>query len=156
MTLADHLTPETIDLQVAAVGWEAAIAAAGHLLVKAGRSTPRYTRAMIDAVCTAGPYIVFAPGVALAHARPEDGALAPGLSLVTLRTPVEFGSGANDPVSLVFAFCGDGGAGHVGLLATLARFIDDAGRCRQLARARAMVDVMQLLHDFEADKGTTP
>jgi PTS system ascorbate-specific IIA component len=50
-----------------------------------------------------GPYAVIAPGIALLHARPDDGVLAPCLALITLSRAVEFGSEQNDPVDLVFA-----------------------------------------------------
>ena len=38
-----------------------------------------------------GPYIVIAPGLALAHARPGPEVLADGLAVVTLAEPVPFG-----------------------------------------------------------------
>lgn len=151
--MMDYLSPETIELQGDATTWEVAVAAAGDLLVTTGKCTPRYTRAMINAIREAGPYIVFAPGIALVHARPEDGALALGLSLVTLRTPVEFGSEANDPVSLVFAFCSTDNHSHVDLIAALAKFIDDADHRQQLMQAQATADVIQLIRNFEARKG---
>lgn len=62
-----------------------------------------YLNAMVSLVHRYGPYIVLSKGVALAHAAPEDGMLAPGISLVRLRTPVSFGQNTNDPVSVVFA-----------------------------------------------------
>lgn len=153
--LLDYLSSDAIEVQADATTWEAAIALAGNLLVTTGKCTPDYTHAMIDALREAGPYIVFAPGIALAHARPADGALELGISLVTLKTSVSFGSQANDPVALIFAFCSVDDHSHVALIATLARILDDADRCQRLTQARSTADVMQIFRDFEAGKGAT-
>jgi mannitol/fructose-specific phosphotransferase system IIA component (Ntr-type) len=51
-----------------------------------------------------GPYIVIAPGIAMPHARPEDGVKQVCMSLITLKEPVKFGNETNDPVKLVIEF----------------------------------------------------
>ena len=61
---------------------------------------------MIETVEKMGPYIVIAPGLALAHSRPSEAVLKTGLSWVRLSTPVKFGNKANDPVSLVIGLAG--------------------------------------------------
>ena len=99
--LATAFRPEAVLLHRSAGSWREAIALAGSGLVAAGVATEAYTQAMIDVVEANGPYIVIAPGFALAHARPSAEVLRWGMSLVTLAEPVEFGSGANDPVSVV-------------------------------------------------------
>ena len=53
-------------------------------MVKNGTIEERYIDGMIETVKNLGPYIVIAPGVALPHARPEDGVIEPSMSLVTL------------------------------------------------------------------------
>ena len=77
---------------------------AGAFLVDTDAVFPSYVDAMVRAVEELGPYMIVAPGIALAHARPEDGVKRMCMSLVRLASPVEFGSEANDPVDLVFAF----------------------------------------------------
>ncbi len=151
--LTQYLTPAVIELQVEADSWETAVTAAGSLLVKVKKCTPGYVQAMIAAVREMGPYIVLAPGLALAHARPEDGVLAMGISLVTLKNPVEFGSEANDPVSLILAFGGTDSKSHVGLLSTLAQFLEDDDRRNHLAKAQRVADVLQIIDEFETGKG---
>jgi len=46
---------------------------AGAFLVDTDAVFPSYVDAMVRAVEELGPYMVVAPGIALAHARPEDG-----------------------------------------------------------------------------------
>jgi len=147
--LAEYLNSDTIQLNVHASNWEDAVRAAGQILVDRGKCTPHYIDAMIGAVRTIGPYMVLAPGLALAHARPEDGVLEIGLSLVTLKKPVKFGSEANDPVSLVIAFGGVDKTSHVKLLTALAGLLEDEKRRDAITTARNVKDVIATIHQFE-------
>jgi PTS system ascorbate-specific IIA component len=108
-------------VRVTADSWPAAIRAAGHGLVERRAADDRYVERCIAQVRADGPYIVVAPGIALAHARPEDGARALGVSVAVLAQAVAFGHAANDPVDVVFAFCSPDRDSHVGLLSALAR-----------------------------------
>ena len=123
--LSKVLSPQMIRLQIPVADWKEAVQAGGELLVKAGKCEPCYVDAMIQAVKDMGAYMVLAPGLSLAHARPEDGALEIGMSIVTLSTPVDFGSEANDPVELVISFCGVDHHSHIELLRELAEFLVD-------------------------------
>ena len=117
-------------------GWRQAVRAAGDLLVETGAATARYVDAIVGAVEDLGPYIVLAPGIAIAHARPEDGATAVGFALVTLAEPVAFGSRANDPVDLVFAFASPDAERHISALAALADFIESGANTERMRAAR--------------------
>lgn len=112
-----------VDAQVGAHtgGWRDAIVQACRPLVEAAAVEPRYVDACLALVEEHGPYIVLAPGIALAHARPEDGAVRLGLTVTVLSEPVAFGHETNDPVDLVFAFACPDREQHVGLLAALSR-----------------------------------
>ena len=121
----NYLSPQSIRLQVSARNWQDAVRASGDLLVKTGKCEPRYIDAMVQITKEKGPYMVIAPGLALMHARPEDGALQLGISIVSLSTPIQFGSEANDPVELVIAFCGIDHHSHIKMLKELANFLMD-------------------------------
>jgi PTS system ascorbate-specific IIA component len=121
--LENYLTKDVIKVNVKAANWEEAVRTGGELLVNAQKCRPEYVDAMVRTVRELGPYMVLAPGLALAHARPEDGTLAVGLSLITLAEPVEFGSKVNDPVKVVISFCAVDRDGHVEVLKALAEFL---------------------------------
>lgn len=109
-----------------AADWRAAVRRAGDLLVRAGLATAEYVRAMEEARDELGPYMVVAPGVAMPHARPERGVLAPGVAVVTLATPVAFGHATNDPVDVVIAFAAEDKSAHVATLQRIAALVADA------------------------------
>lgn len=103
-----------------AADWRAAVHLACAPLVAADAVTADYPQRCVEIIEEHGPYIVLAPGIALAHARPEDGVLALGVAVTTLDEAVRFGHDDNDPVDVVFAFGSPDAEQHVGLLSALA------------------------------------
>ena len=133
--LAKAFGEDSIRVGAIALDREHAIEMAGELLVASGRSTPEYTDSMLDAVAENGPYIVIAPGIALAHGRPSEAVLEIGLSLVTLAEPVIFGNEANDPVRLVIGLCAVDHSSHIDTMAELATFLGDSASVNNLLNA---------------------
>ena len=129
---------------VRAEGWREAVEASGRLLACSGAVEEGYVTAMVRVVEELGAYALIAPGVALSHARPEDGALGLGLSLVVLTEPVEFGS-PDDPVDLVFAFATPDADAHVELLGELADLIESEQSLRALRRAGSAREIIRIM-----------
>lgn len=143
--LGEALNESSIVLGVRAAGWREAVEVSGRLLAASGSAEEGYVAAMVRTVEELGPYAVIAPGVALPHARPEDGAKGVGLSLVVLAEPVEFGARENDPVDLVFGFATPDADAHVELLGELADFIEDEDNLRALRRAGSVGEIMRIV-----------
>jgi PTS system ascorbate-specific IIA component len=121
--LEQALGQGSIKLQQSCVSWRETFELAGLGLVESSRTTSAYTNEMIQAFEELGPYMVIAPGIALAHGRPSEAVLATGLSLVTLSSPVVFGSTANDPVSLVIGLAAVDHDSHIDLMAALSELL---------------------------------
>lgn len=146
--LENWLEPQCVSLHNKVDSYEEAIAIGGDLLVSAGKATESFTKRMISAVEEFGPYMVIAPGIAIPHARPEDGALAVGLSLITLDTPVNFGSPENDPVSLVICLCSTDSESHLDALARLVSLLEDKCNVDEILNAADVSEVMDLVSRF--------
>lgn len=149
------LVPEVIDLDVEAKDWKDAIRVAGSLLLGVGAVQPRYLEAMIGMVEAMGPYIVLAPGIAIPHARPEDGANRVCLGLARLKNPVSFGHRDNDPVDLIFAFAGTDTKSHVQLLAELAAVLGDPKRVAGIRKAQTVAEIRSLFSGEVGGNGRT-
>lgn len=119
---ADGLIVNAV-IDVKATDWRGAVHAACAPLVGVGALESRYPERCIAIAEEHGPYMVLAPGIALAHARPEDGALRLCLSAAVLAVPVEFGHDQNDPVDVVLAFGSPDDAAHLALLQNLAEHL---------------------------------
>lgn len=124
--LKELITEDTIELNIPATSWEEAIRKGGELLLRNESIRQEYIEAMVASVKKYGPYIVIAPGVAMAHARPDDGVNKIGFSLITLDTPVEFGNEENDPVEIVVTIAAIDHSTHLKALSELSEFIDDS------------------------------
>jgi PTS system ascorbate-specific IIA component len=105
------------------LNWKESFQVAGSALVESKRTTEDYIQEMIQAFEELGPYMVIAPGIALAHGRPSVSVLETGLSLVTLSNPIEFGHSSNDPVSLVIGLAAVDHDSHIDLMSALAELL---------------------------------
>jgi PTS system ascorbate-specific IIA component len=143
--LSELLTHETIALDQEAGDWQEAIRLAGSLLESAGIAEPAYTDAMVDSVHQNGPYIVLAPGFAFPHARPSEAVHRTGMSWVRLASPVEFGSRANDPVTLVVALAATDSSTHQQAMASLATVLTDTSLRASLDEATSAAEVHAIL-----------
>ncbi|AYY14566.1 PTS sugar transporter subunit IIA [Actinobacteria bacterium YIM 96077] len=141
---------------VPAGDWRAAITESCRPLLDAGAVTDRYPARCVELIEEHGPYVVLAPGLALAHARPEDGVKQLCLASATLAEPVEFGHADNDPVDLVLAFGSPDDAQHLGLLQALAEHLLTglADTLRQSTdREQAIRALERVAHSVEQDAG---
>ncbi|MGR3932000.1 PTS sugar transporter subunit IIA [Streptomyces sp. BRA346] len=151
--LIDLLPVACVRLDARAADWREAIAVAGGLMVDAGFTTAEYTAEMIAGVEENGPYIVVAPGVAFAHARPSPAVRATGMSWVRLAEPVAFGHETNDPVTLVVALAARDSGAHTSAMASLARLLGDPGAAAALAAAPTPEALRAVLSGDEEQPG---
>lgn len=133
-----------VGLSLPAKDWEDAVRQAGRLLVEAGAVTPAYIDAMIRMVQEVGAYIVIAPGVAIPHARPEEGARQVAVAVVRLERPVAFPGQAENPVDLLFAFSGTDNTSHLDLIRGLAGLLRDEANLARLRAVESAADVVRL------------
>jgi ascorbate PTS system EIIA or EIIAB component len=141
------LPAEAIALRVPADDWQDAVRAAGAALTAAGVALPTYADEMIRMIEEHGPYVVIAPGLALAHARPGPEVLTDGIAVVTLATPINFGHPYNDPVRVVLALAVDSPDAHVAMVAELANLFNDSTAISDLAAATTVKEVQRLFGD---------
>ncbi len=123
MQLEELLIKSAIRAKLPLQTREEIIQKAGEILAEVNAIDPRYIDAMKQVMNELGPYCVIAPGIALLHARPEDGVKKACLSLITLKNPVCFGHSTNDPVDLVFTLGARDKNSHIEALAELASYL---------------------------------
>lgn len=132
MNLKDLLVSDAIVAKLDLLSRDQVIEKAGGLLVSAGTVLPQYIEAMRKVMEDLGPYCVIAPGIALLHARPENGVIRSSLALVTLKHPICFGHSTNDPVDLAFALAANDKKSHIDVLAELAGYLSESNFLRVL------------------------
>ena len=88
---------------------------------------------------------MIALGIALPHARPEDGIKRMCLSLITLKEPVKFGHPQNDPVDFVIALGAVDNKSHVKALGQLAEMLGDQENLKAMRSAQTKEDVLKII-----------
>ena len=146
--LEKHISVQEILTQVKVKDWQESVRIAGELLYKAGKITRGYIDGMIRTIKELGPYAVIAPGVALPHARPEDGALEVGFSIVVLKDPINFGS-PNDPVKVVMAFSAPDKSSHITILQELVLLLSNEDFRREIMSAKTPEEVLEIIRTYE-------
>jgi PTS system ascorbate-specific IIA component len=144
--LNNALAPGSIRLGASVGTWEEAVRLAGELLVSSGRTTVKYTDAMVETIHELGPYVVIAPGLAMPHARPSEAVLDTGMSLITLAEPVEFGNRKNDPVTVVFGLAALDHDRHLELLSEFAGKFSQPGFVNSLLSCNAESEIRSLFN----------
>lgn len=147
MKLRDSLAENSaIRLQAEVDTWQEAVKIGVDMLVDAGVVEPRYYQAILDSVERFGPYFVIAPGLAMPHARPEEGVKKTGFALVTLKKPMVFNHEDNDPVDILITMAAVDANTHqeVGIMQVVNLFDDEANfdRIRGCRTAQEVLDLI--------------
>lgn len=145
--LKEILTIDLIKAKFKAASRNEAVTESGRLLVNQGLADESYIQAMLKNVEVNGTYIVISPGIAMPHARPEEGALDIGLSIVTLKEPVVFGHPKNDPVKIVVGLCAIDHQSHLKALTELADILMDEKKVERIISAETAEDILEIIKE---------
>lgn len=149
--LKDILTDNHIMIKEKAATWQESIELVAKPLIKESIIEKRYVDAMIHAVEEYGPYIVIGKHLALAHARPEDGANKLGLSVATIDRPINFGNSEMDPVKIIFCLAAVDSYSHLTIMKELIELINDESKLNQLIDCTTIASFKQLLFSKEEE-----
>ena len=144
MNLRDLVRPNIVAVDVEVKDWQEAIRAAGNLMFADGAVEERFADAMIRVAKEFGPYIVVAPGIALPHARPEDGVIKASIAVLRLKTSVNFGNVDNDPVYLVVALAAVDHKQHIQGLSELASVLGDEENIKKIKACKTKEDLLKV------------
>lgn len=123
--MPELLFPSRITIREEAADWREAIRIASRPLLDDGSIRQPYVQAMIKAIDDHGPYIVIAPGVAIAHAKPEDGAVRTSMALLALQRSVAFSEALKHQVRLLFIVASPDGDSHLKALTQLSDLLKE-------------------------------
>ncbi|MDC7235395.1 MAG: PTS sugar transporter subunit IIA [Spirochaetales bacterium] len=131
--------------------WKQAIIQGGKVLTDHGACTEEYLETIVRKCEDNGPYIVIAPGIAMPHARPEEGALALGYGIVTLKTPVVFEDPDNDPISLLIYMAAPSVKEHnESAVSQIADLCDEEDIVESLIKASSDEEILEIIRNQES------
>ncbi|MDC9588258.1 PTS sugar transporter subunit IIA [Xenorhabdus sp. XENO-10] len=142
------LTYDVIQWVAGAKDWRDAIAIACQPLINDGAIEQSYVDAIYHSHKELGPYYVIGPGIAIPHARPEQGANRLALSLTVFHQGVVFGSENNDPINLLIVFATTNSNSHIEVLAELAELFDDQQKISQLMHSGSQDEIFSIVQGY--------
>lgn len=146
MLLNEMLSKNHIQVNVEAKNWENAIDLGGEILLNEKLIEQTYIEAVKKTKREIGPYIVIAPGIALSHARPENGVNKTSMSLIQLKEPVEFGHEENDPVKLVFTLATTDNKSHLESLRQLMSVMTESTDMEVLFTTKDVNEIVEIIN----------
>lgn len=126
---------------------DTALRVIGRILVESKSVKPEYVENMIASYKEFGPYFVIAPGVAIAHAKPDESVIRDDIALMICHHPVVFNS-HNDPVSMLFGLCATGSHQHMEVLMQVANLLSDTEAQKQIMDVISEQELFELLNSL--------
>ncbi|MDW2020079.1 PTS sugar transporter subunit IIA, partial [Vibrio sp. 704] len=111
--LRELITSDVIRIHSDATDWKDAISKSCEALIENGAIEPSYVEAIYRSHEELGPYYVVGPGMAMPHARPEDGVNRLSLAITVIQNGVNFNSEENDPVKMLVTLAATDSNSHV-------------------------------------------
>lgn len=146
--IKELLTPDVIQIVPTCADWRQAVTLACQPLLKNGTIEPSYMEAIFRSHNAIGPYYVVGPGIAMPHARPEDGAIKLGLSLTIVQEGVNFDSEGNDPVHLLIVLAATDSNSHIDIISSLAQLFDNNEDTTALISTKNTEHVLSILSRY--------
>lgn len=137
---------EHIQLREKVANWEESIQVAAAPLLQEGYFNDDYVKSMIKSVHDMGPYIVIAPEIAIAHARPNDNVHKVGLSLLKLEEHINFSDNGHY-ASLVFVLSAIDNEAHLEILKKLATILSDKETVQSLILANSKSEIINIFKE---------
>lgn len=148
--LSELLTTEMIQLTDKTLTWEEAIAFATQPLKEQGKITENYIDAMIQKVKDYGAFIHIGKGIALPHARPEDGVKQLGMSLLKVEEPVLLLDDPKHEITIFICLAAVDNEMHLKALASLTKILSNKENLEKLLAAKDQETIIQLLKEGES------
>ncbi|CCE58158.1 TPA: PTS sugar transporter subunit IIA [Staphylococcus argenteus] len=144
----DILSTKRIIVKEQVNNWNEAITIASQPLLQEQVIEQGYVEAMIESVNELGPYIVIAPEIAIAHARPNNNVHQVGLSLLKLNQHVAF-CDEDHYASLIFVLSAIDNHSHLSILQNLATILGDNQIVQQLLNAKNVQEITTILKEHD-------
>lgn len=122
--------------------WEESIKIASKPLLEKKIIEEKYVEAMIESIKKLGFYIILRENLAMPHARPEEGAIDTGISLLKLNQPVNYG---DEKVYLVIVLASKDSDSHTEILMKLVELFQDDESIEELIKAETIEEIRRVV-----------
>ncbi|MHA2763106.1 PTS sugar transporter subunit IIA [Vibrio harveyi] len=146
--LRELITSDVIRIHSDAIDWKDAVSKSCEALIENGAIEPSYVDAIYRSHEELGPYYVVGPGMAMPHARPEDGVNRLSLAITVIQNGVNFDSEGNDPVKMLVTLAATDSNSHVDAISKLAEFFMNEEHVEAICSAQNTQDVLAIIEKY--------
>lgn len=114
-----------------------------------GLMTQDYIDSIVKNIKINGPYFVFWPHIALAHANASSKFMPFSASLIRLKKPVFFGNDLNDPVKYIFTFIASDTSENDEKILSIISIASSPTLFQHLDEARTPKEAYEIIHRLE-------
>ncbi|WP_315081150.1 PTS sugar transporter subunit IIA [uncultured Clostridium sp.] len=122
--------------------YKEAIKLSCDILEENGIVEKRYYDSILKKIEDLGPYFCIADGVAMPHARPEDGTLKEGVSVVKLNNPVDF---LGKEINVFFTLSAKDNDSHLDLLRKIAEVCMNKEKLNIIINSKCEKEIKEVL-----------
>ena len=146
--LEDLITNDTIQFNKdESLTWEEAIRLSSDLLINKNYIEESYVEAIIANVKKYGAFIDLGQGIAIPHARPENGVNQLGMSLLKLDKPVYLLDDPNHGVNIIITLAAIDNQSHLKALSQLTKILSDKEKITVLKEATTKEEILNLIKE---------
>ncbi len=146
--LGKWLTDQTVNIVDSVGDWKEAIQICAKPLLENNAISQNYVEAIFQLHESMGPYYVLAPGIAMPHARPEQGVNQLGLSMLLVKQGVKFNSTENDPVYLITLLAASDSTSHIEMLTQLAELFSETNDMQTIFNAQNSDQILAVINRY--------
>lgn len=151
--LKDILTEDRIQIKKNnGLDWQEAIRLSGAPLLSEKAVEPEYMEAIIKKVKDLGPFIDLGSGIAIPHARPEEGVNKLGMSILKLDEPVNLLDDEAHAVSILIFIAATDNHTHLRALSQLTKILVDTEKVNKLKSATKVDEIMTLINEGSVEE----
>lgn len=150
--LSELLTEDKIQFSDDSLEWEEAIQLAAKPLEEQHYITSAYTQAMIDRVLEMGAFIHIGKGIAIPHARPEQGVQELGMSLLRMKKPVLLLNQEEHAIDLFICLAAIDNKLHLKALSELTSFLVNEDSLKRLKEAETSAEIIAMMRKKGEDE----
>ncbi|MBP2623660.1 BglG family transcription antiterminator [Streptococcus oricebi] len=147
--LDELITRKTYAKTDKVLSWQEAIALAAQPLLAMDKIEETYIKAMIDKVHEFGPFIDLGKGVAIPHARPDEGVKSLGMSMLSLEQPVYLLDDPAHEIRLLICIAAIDNQTHLKALTHLTAILRENENIKRLVEAKDFDEIADLLKKEE-------
>lgn len=145
LVLQDLITKKTYQSTSEQLGWREAIYLAAQPLLESGQIQASYPEAMIAKVEEFGPFINLGKGIAIPHARLEDGVNQVGMSMLVLEHPIYLLDDPKQEIRLLICIAAIDNETHLKALSRLTTILRDNEQVKALLASKSFEDIKTII-----------